>query len=299
MARRVVLTVGVFLASSVTVQQPVRAQAVTIDPSHIAISVFNGTREIAQLLQQLGISMEDIEFMRDIMSTVEGITGLLQDVGVMNSMYQSLMAQLNTAKAYGVMLTQMQQAGYNPGMISGMAATLKSCVSMVKLMIEQAKKILMDTGLSKAEKMNKAEEYARNISRVSEELTASVEAQIASAEHSRGLNQFYNLIDGQLPDYNLTEMTAPARPTADPRDYGVGDGFDPSVQAEAQGAGRHSMTIIEFLLGALLALSLVVVTVRYMRGDPHSEIGFARIFVVLVGGVVLLTVLRVVMKIAV
>lgn len=297
--RRVILTVAVFLAASVSVQRPARAQAVTIDPSHIAISVFNGTREIAQLLQQLGISMEDIEFMRDVMSTVEGITGLLQDVGVMNSMYQSLMAQLNTAKAYGVMLTQMQQAGYSPGMISGMASTLEASVNMVKMMIEQAKKILTDTGLSKAEKMDKAEEYARNIGSASDEIRSRVEMQIAAAEHMRGLNQFYNLVDGQLPDYNLTDLTLPSRPAVDNREYGAGDGFDPSVQNEAKGAGRRSLTLIEFLLGTLLALSLIGITVKYMRGDMHSEAGFARIFVVLVAGVVFLTVLRVVLKIAV
>lgn len=297
--KRVSLTAVLVLVVGVCGQREARAQAFVSDVPNYGISISNTMSQIAQLLTQLGVAEEDLEIFKETFGTIQEVCNVLNDVGTLKSMYNSLMGQLEAMKMYGQMLVDMQNAGYALSTTSALISQLQSSYTMVLNMIKQGEKILLETGLTKKERVDKAEQYAKEVGSVSEDHRRMIEQEIASLQHMRGLNQFNNLLAGREADYNLSVTTEMLnRPEVDTRTYAPGEGFAPEDSAEVKGAGSRSITIMQFLFGALLAMSLIVVTMRYMRGEYQSEYGFTRIFIVLIAGLVLLSVLRNVLHLA-
>lgn len=289
--RRIALVVALSVGALVSMERPARAQFAVTDLPQIGMNLSNTLMEVAEMLKQLGVVTDQLDWMDTIMDYAGQIQGLLQDVGTLGYMYNSLQYQAETMKTYLQMIQNMENTGFDPSVIIALKAQVQTSYENVKLMIEQGMKILADVGISKADKMKMAEEYAANVAAKAETETQELQDEIDMLEATRGMMQFDNFISGKGPDEGIAEVgvllgdETPEIETTSEEAFGA----DVGIVKESSKSGFQ---IFYILLGILLAFALIGTTVRYMRGDYRSEGGFMRIFAVIVAGAVLFGVLQ-------
>lgn len=293
--RRAALVAAVVVGAVVASEKPAKAQFAVTDLPQIGMNLSNTLMEVAEMLKQLGVATDQLDWLDTIMDYAGQIQGLLQDVGTLGYMYNSLTYQAETMKTYLQMIKNMEETGFDPSIIIALKAQVQTSYENVKTMIEQGMKILSDVGISKAEKMEMATQYAENVAAKAEIETQELQQEIDMLEATRGMMQFDNFLSGKAPDEGLSDVGVllseydPVVETSTDEAFGADIGVVKST-------GSIGFKAIMLLLGMLVAFALIGTTVRYMRGDYRSEGGFMRIFAVIVAGAVLFTVLHAVMK---
>lgn len=293
--RRAALVVAVAVGALVASEKPAKAQFAVTDLPQIGMNLSNTLMEVAEMLKQLGVATDQLDWLDTIMDYAGQIQGLLQDVGTLGYMYNSLTYQAETMKTYLQLIKNMEETGFDPSIIIALKAQVQTSYENVKTMIEQGMKILSDVGISKAEKMEMATQYAENVAAKAEIETQELQQEIDMLEATRGMMQFDNFLSGKAPDEGLSDVGVllseydPVVETSTDEAFGADIGVVKST-------GSIGFKAIMLLLGMLVAFALIGTTVRYMRGDYRSEGGFMRIFAVIVAGAVLFTVLHAVMK---
>lgn len=297
---KVVLSVTLFLATGLVGDRTAKAQFGVIDPTNIATSIVNSIREVAQMASQLGVAIDQLDWLDEVMDLADKLQDVLQDVGLLQSMFNSLQYQVNALKSYGQMLTNMEMEGFNVGMIQELRYRLESGYNTIKGMIDQGMKIMSDVGISKSDKIKKAEEYAKNIKNESDSRVDEIQDDINVITNLKALNQFDNLLDGKPANEGVDNFGSSTFEDLISDEYVETN----TTQEEAFGSdstevkhtGEMGFRTVMLILGILLAFSLIGVTIRFMRGDVRSEAGFIRIFVVIIAAAVLFTVLHAVMR---
>lgn len=298
---RFVLTVSLLLGTGFAGDRSARAQFGVIDPANIATSIVNSIREVAQMASQLGVAIDQLDWLDDIMDLAGRLQTVLDDIGTLRYMYNSLLYQTEMLKNYGQMLLNMEQQGINPSIILQLRGQLETGYNTVKDMIEQGMKLLSDTGIPLADKLKFAQEYAQNVADESIARAEQIEADVDMIEGVWGLIEFDNLLAGEPANAGLSGMgsvtvqdyihdTEPESSTSMEEAFG-------SDVSEVKRTGAMGGKTVMLILGFLLSFSLIGIMIRFMRGDPRSEAGFMRVFVVIVAAAVLMTVLNAVLRI--
>lgn len=274
-----------------------KGQSVVVDPTQIAASLVNALRELSEMMEQVNIAKDNLEWMDQIMDYAMQLQQLLQDVNVFANMFRSLEMQAQMLVQYGNLISDMGARGFNPAVISQLRYKLEFGYKSIQQMIEQGMKILSDVGLSKDKKMELAAQYAKNVENMAQVESDELVEAIDRLESEMMWRQFDNLLMGEDADFGIESAGMPPAddPAVEDGALQVGEGLGED-NPEAQRTGRMGFRMALIIVGFLLAFSLIGVTVRYMRGEPGSESGFVRIFVVLVFAIVLFTVLHTVMR---
>lgn len=293
------LTVSLFIGSSVIGDRPARAQFAVTDLPQIGTNLSNTLTEVAQMLKQLGVAADQLDWLDTVMDLAGQIQTVLQDVGLLQNMFNSLQYQAMALKSYGEMLTNMEMQGFNVGMIQDLRYRLQYGYDTIKNMIDQGMKIMSDVGISKADKIKMAEQYASNIIAESEGRIKDIQNDVNVLTGVTALNQFDNLLEGIPADAGVSNIGSTTF------DELISDEFVETQTSAEEAFGSDSVEVkhtgemgfrtVMLILGMLLAFSLIGVTIRFMRGDMRSEAGFMRIFVVIIAAAVLFTVLHAVM----
>ena len=294
------LTVSLFIGTSVIGDRPARAQFAVTDLPQIGTNLSNTMTEVAQMLKQLGVAVDQLDWLDTVMDLAGQVQTVLQDVGLLQSMFNSLQYQVNALKSYGQMLTNMELEGFNVGMIQDLRYRLEYGYDTIKRMIEQGMKIMTDMGIPKADKIKMAEEYAKNIVVESKSRTEDIQDDINVLSNVTALNQFDNLLDGRPANEGAGNFGSTTFADLISDEYvetttSSEEAFG-TDSTEVKLTGKMGFRTVMLILGILLAFSLIGVTIRFMRGDVRSEAGFIRIFVVIVAAAVLFTVLHAVMR---
>ena len=294
--RRAVTVLVLLVGTAVCVQRPARAQAIVNDPLNMGLSATNFIKQFAEMLNHIGISTENLEWMKDMLDYANKAEGLLRDIGTLNYMIDSVNAQAQVIYSYRNLLTNMQNLGYAPQMVMDLYDRLVYAETSVQNMITQMMKILSDVGLTKDKKIEEGEKIAQKIAITCVNETRFMMETVDYWESVMGAYEVENLLDGLNPRDGIADVGAPA-PLSDT--YEEVDGLDGFGQEKvvAKKLGDMGMKTFRYLTWLLLALSLVGITVRFMRGDPGSESGFARVFVVMIAAVTLFIVLNAVLRV--
>jgi len=297
---KVLLTVSLFIGTSVIGDRPARAQFAVTDLPQIGTNLANTLTEVAQMLKQLGVAADQLDWLDTVMDLAGQVQTVLQDVGLLQSMFNSLQYQVSALKSYGLMLTNMEMEGFNVGMIQELRYRLESGYNTIKGMIDQGMKIMSDMGISKADKIKMAEEYAKNIVVESKSRTEDIQNDINVLSNVTALNQFDNMLEGKPANEGAGNFGSTTFEDLISDEYvettTTSEEAFGTDSTEVKHTGEMGFRTVMLVLGILLAFSLIGVTIRFMRGDVRSEAGFIRIFVVIIAAAVLFTVLHAVMR---
>lgn len=252
------------------------------------------------MLKQLGVAADQLDWLDTVMDLAGQVQTVLQDVGLLQSMFNSLQYQVSALKSYGLMLTNMEMEGFNVGMIQELRYRLESGYNTIKGMIDQGMKIMSDMGISKADKIKMAEEYAKNIVVESKSRTEDIQNDINVLSNVTALNQFDNMLEGKPANEGAGNFGSTTFEDLISDEYvettTTSEEAFGTDSTEVKHTGEMGFRTVMLVLGILLAFSLIGVTIRFMRGDVRSEAGFIRIFVVIIAAAVLFTVLHAVMR---
>lgn len=299
--RRILLRIAVALALLLGAAsvRPAKAQFAVTDFTQIAANYKSSLAELAQLLKEVGVNIDQLEWLDTIMDLAGEIQDLLDDIGLFMDMYKSLAFQAKVMKYYLVVLKDMEAYGFRASMIQEIKSRISYGYNTVKDMIAQALKILQDTGLSKADKVRMAQEYAAKVKNESVNRIMLIQDAVNTATEAQALIEFDNFILGLPAKENIEKVTLGINTLEDldedkkvSEEDALGEDYD-----KFRAINRHGIAIFYTVLAILLLFALVLTTVRFMRGDPRSETGFFRILVVIVVSAVVFTVLSGVLKI--
>ena len=285
--RRAVLVAGLLLGTAFVGDRPARAQFAVTDLPQIGVHITNYATQLLKFLEQLGISKEEYEWLYDIYDVAMSIGDFIKEVGVEVRLVKSLERQTEALARYSQRVVRLGVAGFNPYMLQSMKNRIDQYLRTLKRMLDQAMKILADPGLTKGEKVTKSKELAETLTETGNKMSDDLATELVFLDSAWGSLQFINFLNGDPANQSL-------------EDIGVYGGeiapavVEPALEEE-RSVIKDSFEVVYVILGILLALSLIGITVRFMRGDWHSEYGFARIFVVIVAAAVLFSVLHSVM----
>ena len=277
-----------------------RAQVIVNDPVAVASSLSNSMSEIQQMVAQYNVNMDQLDWMDEVMDYRNGASKILNDMQTFDYMYRSLMRQAKMLEQFGKTLSSMEDRGFDPMVIESLRRRLETGSRSIESMIKHGISIVTDSGLTKGEKIAAAEKYANNIARQSDMMSDGFVAELDLIQSTKSLQEVDNFLMGRPADAGVG-------------DIGVASGSDPlsnsliesgsfspvSGQSFVAGSVGFGSGVIRLLLGALLALSVIGVYIRFVRGQPDSESGFIRVFVVAMVALVLFAVLNAVLKIQV
>lgn len=277
-----------------------RAQVIVNDPVAVASSLSNSMSEIQQMVAQYNVNMDQLDWMDEVMDYRNGASKILNDMQTFDYMYRSLMRQAKMLEQFGKTLSSMEDRGFDPMVIESLRRRLETGYRSIESMIKHGISIVTDSGLTKGEKIAAAEKYANNIARQSDMMSDGFVAELDLIQSTKSLQEVDNFLMGRPADAGVG-------------DIGVASGSDPlsnsliesgsfspvSGQSFVAGSVGFGSGVIRLLLGALLALSVIGVYIRFVRGQPDSESGFIRVFVVAMVALVLFAVLNAVLKIQV
>lgn len=294
--RRALLVMVLLLGSAVTVQRPARGQAIVNDTLHMGMQGVNFLKQFVEMLNHIGISTENLDWVKEMLDYANKAEDLLKDIGTLNNMVQSLNTQARVIYSYKNMLGNLQNIGFAPQMVMTLYDRLTFAEKSVQDMITQFMKILTDVGLTKDKKIEMGEEMAKRIALTTYNETRFMMESMDYWETYMGVLEVDNLLDGRDPRADVQDVGNP-EPLADTyQDVEGLDGFQ-QEKVVATNLGSMGMKTVRYLTWILLALSLIGITVRFMRGDPGSEAGFARVFVVMIAAITLFIVLNAVLKV--
>lgn len=298
--RRILLRVVVALALLLGAAsvRPAKAQFAVTDFTQIAANYKNSLAELAQMLKEVGVNIDQLEWLDTIMDLAGEIQDLLDDIGLFAEMYKTLTFQAKVMQYYLAVLKDMEAYGFRASMIQEIKSRITYGYNTVKDMIAQALKILQDTGLSKADKVKMAKEYAENVKKEALNKTIAIQEAITEVRETQAVIEFDNFLMGRPAKENIENISL---------DYNLlGEVDEQKFISEEEALGednekfkainRHGIAIFYTVLAIMLLFALVLTTVRFMRGDPRSETGFFRILVVIVVASVVFTVLQGVLK---
>lgn len=296
----------------VLVPQRGHAQFAVFDPIQTAQSAIDA---LSQLMETIDDAENFIEY-KEKFESLKGwmndsfgegsayaqITGLLKKGQRLYQMTQQLNAMLSMTELYAKQLTDLQQLGYNPYLITSFLNQLTMDVNSIKAIQTEFTDLLNEAGITKEKKVELAKETADEITRKA--LTSRNELcdKMLAMEEVRSILAATNFLD-DVPaasgldnvtagDFDPTYTGSPSIPSVEGATY-----QDSSWQKEtSEVSGMHQMTstfvkIIMLLLGLLCVGSLCTGLVRYFNNTPGSERIFVRICVVSVVGIIVLSII--------
>lgn len=297
---RIVLTVALGLLAAGPCSRKAQAQLAVFDPLQTAQSMIDALQQLTSTLDQLDVIDEqlfDFKGMKEWFdksfgegSTYARMKDFAQDLQMLDRMTRSLNMQMKMTEQYALMLKEWQNYGYNPNMVTAMINQVNYSLQSVKRLIDQADKILRDTGLTRAEKKQEVDRQILKIDQESYVQRMLLEYEMQTLEEARAALQFDNFLAGRSPDDGLQVVGSGAgtgeavvRETLveTPEgsvsvDQAVGDAAD---SARLAGAGRNGFRLVSLLTALLCVMSIIGAFVRYAGGDPGGEKVFVRIAV--------------------
>lgn len=292
----VVSTLTVFLSVTFVSEKPARAQFAVTDFPQISANLANNWREVSAILEELGINLEQLDWMETIMDAAGKISDFAKDLGMIQSLYRSLTFQAANIKYYAAKLKHMEEYGFNGYLITDLRRSLTYGYNTVVRLIKNSMKLLSDSGLSKSDKLKMLNDEIAKISSWVRYYNDKLDKRFGEAEIAQSYNEFFNLLEGKEANAEISGLYS---------DEGFQDTFVETTVEEAYGdkaeeakrITRTGIYMIYTFIGVLLAFSLIFLTIKYIRGDPGSENGFMKVFVVIVLSIVWLGVLRAVLNI--
>lgn len=268
--------------------------AIVNDPAHMFENGVNFGTEIGNTLKTMGFTEENLAIVKDISDYTQKAQKLMNDVNTFKAMGASLNNMYGMTAYYAKRIEQMHKDGQiDPYVYTRMTRQIFYSVNSVKKMYEQALKILSDRGLEFAQKIQMSRELTKQIEKQTEKNISDLENELALENNKIAFDEIDGILSGKLPTTVNVEaivknnLSATERYDAENVDESFDGGFDTPVKTTIS----KGLKVVLMLLGILMAVSLVFIMVRYMKGGPDSEAGFARIFVVLVVAVTLMAVL--------
>ena len=293
--RKAALVLILSLTTALGGQKGARAQIPTTDVGGIAATLAQTFEEVAKFLTSIGVSEDNLSWMEEMMDAWETLSPLLDDVKILSQMYQSLERQAHVYEYYCRLIMHMDEYGYNPALINRLYSQVEFSLKSVEAFINQALKILNDTGITKDAKVEFAKAFAKSIENKSQEEEQKLINSLDEVEAETAFLQVWNMLDGSDTNAGLGAVGVYVPYSEIERqsekDVSMGSGMSEADKSETRLAAFTGFNMVLLVFGLLMLLSLIGITVRFMRGDPNAQGGFARLFVVMVAALLLVGVL--------
>lgn len=273
-----------------TAQRAWGQAAIVNDPAHMIANIANFGSEISNTLSQLGVTEENLSIVKEISDYTQKAYKLLKDVRAFQSMSSSLNNMLSMMDYYSTRIKNMQEMGFDPYVFTRMAKYIAYSVKAVNRMFDQALDILASNGLEFAEKIKLTSQLSGQIERQCQQSVKDVEEYLADLEGSfafAGFDAIFNGDDATTVIDNINNEITSAQNSSSSDVVESTKDVVKSVDLDISATYR----IVLLLLGILIAVSLVIIMIRYMNNKPEAQNGFVRIFVVIVIVITVLTVI--------
>ncbi len=292
------------------------------DGLQIAGNAANTGLTLEQAIQQLLTTLDGLDIMEDSNIDFKAMKGWLNDVFGEGSSYMkvyqflrdsqqwvsminSLNSQMKTFESITKMLSSSNNILYNAQLTTSLIYQANSMLQMVQRTIDQTKKLLEDTGISKSDKIKLADEAAQECEAITRYGTDELLNEVAAIQTRASIQEAMNFLAGNPPGTGLSNMGSSTsfydedvdiNDDLTPRTDGSSNASDSLVDIEARSnltgsfSGVYALAFI--LLGLLSAMSLVIAYVRYTRGDYQGEFAFIKV----AAGLLIFTILLVVLN---
>ncbi len=148
------------------------------DPGQTAANEINTGLQLGAAAEQLAKTIKEIGILDDTGINVDAVTGWLDDTFGEGSTYMKVYETVKDYNSWRAMIknlnfqiqnlektwqlaSEFKSLGYSTQMTTRLLRQTNSLLRMMERTVEKTKEILADTGLSKAEKQQKADEMAR------------------------------------------------------------------------------------------------------------------------------------------
>lgn len=272
-----------------------RAQWAVTDAGLLAEEVAGWIAEIEKFGESIGLSEENLKIFKDAMDYYQKGNALLNDVNTLRYMYSSLESQMEMLKTYKQRMQELNDLGLESYYTRQLLHQCEYMYGYIQQMIQMTVKILSQTGLSLGDKLRISEEESAKIAAKSQEAQDRINSEYRVLKNMIAAKELNNLVSGTGGPV-LASRVVDAKTAADQAEL---EAANARVDiSENKGLVSRSFVIVRLVLVFLLIFMLLFVGVRYMRGDHGSEIGFVRVFVVIVVMITVLSIIMAVLKVS-
>lgn len=306
--------IAIFTAVSLLLaSQASWAQMVVYDPVQTARSSLDALEQLMQTIDDAEQFMEYKDKFDNMKSWLndsfgEGsayaqVKNLLVKGQRINNMTKQLNSMWKMTELYAQQLTDFQQLGYNPYLVTSFINSLTADVNVLKGIWDEFDDLLSEPGITKEKKIEMAQKTADEVTRKALQSTAKLNDEMMALEQLRGALSATNFIEGKQRDEGLQNITGGEAASR----YVLGEDGPASVEGAVyqdstwqdemkEVSGMHSLTstlmkVLMLLLGLVCVGSLTLGLIRYFKDTPGSQIIFVRIFVAALVGIIVLSIL--------
>lgn len=275
------------------------AQWVVSDPTQTATNLSSFLEQIANGLEQLGISeghLQAFNTTKAWLDEIHGseamrkISGFLNTLGLFDKLYRNIERTVGLVESMYSSIEGLVSYGYSTAMVNRLMTYMLITINQLGTVKDDIMAIMNAAGLTFGEKVRLASEALDNSFVILDNTSAQVTAEIQGLENMRTMLAFTNWLEDRPASDGLGGVGG-----------GAGD-VDPLDKVD-EGDVTHEDTVREngltvkvykfavLIIGLLCVIGLAVALGRYYQGTPGAEMMFVRILAAGFGSFIVLWVL--------
>lgn len=275
------------------------AQWIVADPTQTATNLSSFLEQIANGLEQLGLSEEHLKSFnktKEWLDNIQGseamraITEFTKQLGLYHKLYHNIDYAVNMInRLYGI-VDSMVSYGYSTAMVNSMMTYMIITLRQLNVVKDNIEAILSAKNLTFGEKLEQTNETLEKSQLILDNTSTKVAAELQALEEMRSMVAFTNWLSDRPASFGLGGVGADYSDVDDLEEIEEDSVSHEDFVSEG-GLGSGVFRFAVLVIGILCVIALCVAVGRYMQGTPGAEMMFVRILAAGFGSFIVLFIL--------